>query len=177
MPDFFTLLSCLCPQGGRHSVLIQVHREKRVGSMKQGRMYRAASSIHTKDSGEFCQWLPSYHSPNWWKCSCAVTFWAKQILTQFFFSGVSEEIFGAFAISCCFLILVGNTVLVLYPDRPLQGILYGKERCWSCGQRKPPLLRCIKNPIQKLRRDFSWTIMTGICTVVCFLPQIIILLC
>lgn len=157
IPDFFTLLSCFCSQGDKHSVLIQAHWEK-----GDDLWSRRAECIE-----QLVQFIPKIFFSGFLHTVLQIdgkvhVLWLSEqnkilhnFASQEYQSRYLEPLQYSVVISSSWEYSVGAVMGFCTSDLPLQGILYGREQCWSCGQRKPPLIWYIKNPIQKVRRDFS----------------------
>lgn len=101
-------------------------------------MHSTAGSINSKHGGEFLQWL------------------LHTILQIDGKSRYSEVLQYSGAFNSCWEYSDGTVMGFAISDpRPTGDGRNWKEQCWSCGQRKPPLIWYIKNPMEKTRRDFS----------------------
>lgn len=178
IPDFFPWLTCFYPPGD--TVLIHVHLGNGQGLWSRTGCVEQQAQFIPKMVGNFFQCLPSYDLADWQKGLCAVTFQAKQALLRFSFSGVLEQVLGALTVFSCFYFQLGircwygngdsASLMPLY-----RGYSMGRSGAGVVGKQNLHWLM-YKEPQKKGKEKFLWAVMTGACTVVCFLSQIIFLL-
>lgn len=144
LPCWLPIAITLLPTGRQAQCFDpSVLRER--GRLSEAGQNVQSSCLNSKDGGDVFQWLPSYYSANWWKCSCAVTYGAKQVFyTVLLLRSARADTQRLYKI-LVLLIPVGNTVEWSLPSLTLllQVIVYEKGECWTCGQRKSPLIRHI----------------------------------